>query len=75
MDNNLQQGADDGLSHTTTATDGGGGIKSNCKINDASSRKNSNDGASNSNEDVVLPPEGMLLCLVYVCLYIFVYLI
>ena len=71
MDNNLQQRADNGLSHTTTAADGGGAdIKSNCNINEGtSSRKNSNDGASN--EDVVLPPEGMLLCLVYVCLYIF----
>lgn len=71
MDNNLQQGADDGLSHTNTANNGGGGIKSNCNGNDASSRKNNNDGASKSNEDVVLPPEGMLLCLFYVCLYTF----
>ena len=73
MDNNLQQEADNGLSHTTTTTNGGGGIKSNYNINDgSSSRKNSHDGASNSNEDVVLPPEGMSLCLVYVCLYIFI---
>ena len=75
MDNNLQQRADNGLSHTNTTTNGGGDIETNCNGNDgASSRKNGNDGAA-SNEDVVLPPEGMLLCLVYVCLYIFVYLI
>jgi len=69
MDNNLQQGADNGLSHTNTATNGGGGSEKICNGNDgASSRKNSNDAKGNEDEDVVLPPEGMLLCLVYVCL-------
>ena len=71
MDNNLQQAADNGLPHTTS-----GGIKLNCNGNDgaSTSRKSNNDGASNSNEDVVFPPEGMLFCLFYVCLYIFIYL-
>jgi len=73
MDNNLQQGADNGLSHTNTTTNGGGDIEKICNGNDgASSQKNSNDGASTSNTNVVLPPEGMLLlCLFYVCLYTF----
>ena len=79
MDNNSQQGADDGLSHTTTATNGGGDIKSNSNGNDGASsriRKNSNDndGASDSNEDVVLPPEGSY-CAYFTFVYISLYLI
>ena len=68
----LQQGAVDGLSHTTThTTEGGGANETIYNGNDsASTRKNSNDGASN--EDVVLPPEGMLLCL-FTCVCISLY--
>lgn len=69
---NLQQGADNGLSHTTIATDGGGGIETICNDNDgASSRKNSN--VVLPPEGIVLPPEGTSLCLFYVCLYIFIF--